>query len=160
MNEISVKEFLNKMKNLVNYSNNFTINYIDKNDEEILDLNKQQIFDGKQKTNKEINGEYSEFTERMNAGESFNFNGKSKTKKAGDTYFLLDSKEFFNSFKEKTNKDNFNIVADTLKKNKKGYTNLLSYGKDILGLSNENILNLQIDISKELTIDLQQNYFK
>lgn len=104
----------------------------------VLDLNRvEQLFKkGIDSVNDEI-GFYSEVTEQLSKGQSFGFGGDSgtKQKKAGEPIFLLDEGEFYKSFKIKIFNDGFTINADTLKDD--GTDLAQSYGKEILGLTNE-----------------------
>ena len=68
------------------------------------------------------------FTFRNSEGESF-----SRQKTSDDPYFLLDTGDFYESFKVKVFDDGFTIQADTIKDDG---TDLLTYG-DILGITNE-----------------------
>ena len=104
----------------------------------VLDLNRiNQLFKkGIDAVGDEI-GFYSEVTEQLSRGQSFGFGGDSgrKSKKAGEPIFLLDEGDFYRSFKVKVLDDGFVITADTLKDDGTDLVN--SYGKDILGLTNE-----------------------
>lgn len=108
----------------------------------IIDLNRfNQLFkESEQSTGAEIDGSYSRltglatsetnavFTFRNSTGDSF-----SRQKTQGESYFLLDSGDFYKSFKVKILDDGFTIQADTLKDDG---TDLLKYGS-LLGLTKE-----------------------
>jgi hypothetical protein len=68
------------------------------------------------------------FTFRNSTGETFK-----REKTTSDPYFLLDSGEFYKSFKVKILDDGFVVQADTIKDDG---TDLTKYG-EILGLTNE-----------------------
>ena len=70
-------------------------------------------------------------TYRNSKGETF-----SRTKDSGDSYFLLDSGAFYNSFDVEVSGNDFVIVADTIKTDKNGSTVLKDFGQ-ILGLTDE-----------------------
>jgi len=153
---MNFKDLSLKLNNLIDHSQDVCLDFIKQNEEQILDLNKGQIFDGKQSDNVTIDGTYSRFTETVNRGKTFSFNGKSKQKKEGETYFLLDSEKFFDSFSLKTENKAFIIEADT----QKPTVNLLEYGKDILGLSEKATNEIAEELVTELANDLNNNYFK
>lgn len=69
-----------------------------------------------------------------NLDRTFDLGGVSKKKIAGDSYFLVDSGDFFASFEIKVEDDGFIISADT---EKPDVDMLEEYG-DILGLTDEN----------------------
>jgi len=108
----------------------------------IVDLNRfSQLFkESELATGDFIDGEYSRrtgqitaetnavFTFRNSQGDSF-----SRQKKQGEPYFLLDTGQFYKSFKVKILDDGFVIQAETIKEDG---TDLLKFGK-ILGLTNE-----------------------
>jgi len=171
MNEISAKEFLNKMNNIENYSIEIALQIVKEEEEYITNYNKSQLFfDGKQSDGKHIQsvygtqkGLYSKATAKENSKVTFELFGRSKKKTAGKPYFLLQSGEFYNSFKIKIDKDSFAITANTLKEDEEGGLVDIRYtfGKNIIGLSETNIRRLKENkIIPQLTTDLQQNYFK
>ncbi len=103
----------------------------------ILDLNRrEQLF------LKGINslgvslGEYSLTTEGLSEGQTFTFQGESKSKLAGDSIILFDTGEFYNSFTLKILSDGIEFDADPIKE---GGDDLFQiYGVDILGLTESN----------------------
>lgn len=144
-----------KLKNITDFSQEFCLTIVKQDDEEILDLNRGQLFDSKQADDTEIEGSYSNYTVALNQGETFTFNGKSKRKEANEPYFLLDSGDFYDSFKLEIKKNAFIITADTQKDD----TNLLIYGKNLIGLNKNNISLLTEDLLKQLYKELNTNYF-
>jgi hypothetical protein len=107
----------------------------------ILDLNrKDQLFIGKVDADGKNFGVYSGFTEQINKGETFTFEGYTNTKKAGSPYFLFDTGGFFNSFRVKFVPTGFIIQANDEKIDEKtGEVVSLTekYGEKIIGLSDE-----------------------
>lgn len=130
-----LNEFVNLMQNLKSDFEteiNFSLN---KFATEILDLNKKQIFlDSKQANDKYIKGSYSKRTEQLNQGNTFTYNGISKQKKQGEGYILLDSNQFFSSFRLDIDKDTFKIQANTTKPK----VDLIQKYGDLLGLNDKN----------------------
>ena len=127
---------------------------------EILDLNRvNQLFDeGIQADGNDLNssnstqGVYSSYTEQVNKGRVFTYKGHSKSKIAGDKYFLYDSGFWFNSFKINASNNFFEIDAAPTR----GKTNMLDeYGSDILGLTDQSKQTLQ-----KLLIPLLQTKLK
>jgi hypothetical protein len=152
---MNFQEFSIKLRGITDYSQEFCLSIIKQDDEEILDLNRGQLFDGKQADDNDINGAYSRYTEAINQGETFSFNSKSKRKNFNETYFLKDTGEFYDSFRLKVEKDKFIITADTQKDD----TNLLIYGANLLGLNKNNLSLLTEDLLKQLYNELNKNYF-
>jgi len=165
MNTISAKDFLNKMNNIENYSIEIALQIIDSEADYVTDLNKNQIFfdsiqsDGKKITKiglETVDSFYSKTTELLNKGKSFRYKGISKKKIEGKEYHLKDTGEFFNSFKVKTDKDNFKIIS-----NKQNIDMQKNFGKNLIGLTKESIEFLKSEVLiPQLTTDLQNNYFK
>lgn len=100
--------------------------------QDILDLNKEdQLYDKGIDSTGDSLGEYSTATIEG----TVNFEGKKQKGQRFDHITLKDTGEFYDSFIFKNNKDNFEIEADTLKEG----TDLIdNFGKDILGLTDEN----------------------
>jgi len=105
----------------------------------IIDLNRfDQLFKESELADGGLLPTYSTFTAQINQGGSFNFTSSqgetfSRQKTQNDPIFLLDTGEFYKSFKVKILDDGFVVQADTLKDDG---TDLMTYGK-ILGLTNE-----------------------
>lgn len=100
--------------------------------QDILDLNKQdQLYNKGIDAKGDSLGEYSLST----IDGTSNFEGKKQKGQRFDHITLNDTGDFYNSFIFKNNKDNFEIEADTLKEG----TDLIdNFGKDILGITDEN----------------------
>ena len=103
----------------------------------ILELNRSgQLWQGLDAMGLELDG-YSPFTENLLEGDRanrFSYEGKSKSKRAGEPVFFFDTGEFYESFSIKIEKTRFFIVADTVKETQ----DLLNFG-EILGLSDESM---------------------
>ncbi len=114
----------------------------------ILFLNKSQLFDGEDSLGvslKQIGGGYSFTTEALSAGKSFTFAGKSKTKKQGESPFLLDSSDYYDSYNIKLGNGFFKIDSNPQKE----LTNLEdSYGDNLEGLQDKNIQKI-IDVIRK-----------
>ena len=79
-----------------------------------------------------------------------NFEGKKDKGQRFDHITLLDTGKFYKSFKVKVQSGGFEIIAD----GNRGDTNLLEdYGKEVLGLTDEN-LQLVIDAIKERLVPI------
>lgn len=111
----------------------------------ILFLNKSQLFDGEDSLGvslKQIGGGYSFTTEVLSSGKSFNFAGKSKTKKAGESPFLLDTGDYYDSYNIKLGDGFFRIDSNP----QKDQNNLEdSFGDNLAGLQEENLQKI-IDV--------------
>lgn len=104
----------------------------------VLDLNRiEQLFKKGIDSTGDIIGQYSATTEQLSRGQSYSFGGGSGTKRkvSGEPIFLLDEGDFYRSFKVKVLADGFVIQADALKDDGTDLTE--SFGKDILGITNE-----------------------
>jgi len=102
-----------------------------------------------------IGGPYSIGTQKITLGVSFSFEGLTKSKIAGESPFLFDTGEFYDSFDVKLSKDFFEITADAQKDD----TNLLEeWGEDILGLTQDNI-NILADVLKPQFIQIIKEQF-
>jgi hypothetical protein len=152
---MNFNELAIKLNNIIYFSKKFCLAIVKEDDEEILDLNRGQLFEGKQADGTDIEGGYSRYTEAINEGETFEFNGKTKRKNFNETYFLKDTGEFYDSFKLETKEESFVISANTQKPD----NNLLIYGKNLVGLTKENLQNLTIDLTQQLYKELNTNYF-
>ena len=126
----------------------------------ILDLNRlEQLFkkgiqsDGADlvSTNSSV-GTYGRFTEELNAGRSFTYKGVSKSKIAGQKYFLYNDGLWFNSFRFNPSLNYFEINADSTRDN----TNMLDEYGDILGLTDESKAMLSIKLIPLLQTKLKQ----
>lgn len=115
----------------------------------ILFMNKSQLFDGENSLGvslKKIGGGYSFTTEFLSQGRTFSFAGESKTKKEGDSPFLLDKRDYYNSYNLKLGDGFFVIDSDPQKED----TNLEDdFGKNLEGLQDENLQKLIDVIRKE-----------
>ncbi len=111
----------------------------------ILFLNKSQLFDGEDSLGvklEKIGGGYSFTTEFLSSGETFSFAGESKTKRAGNSPFLLDSGDYYNSYNLKLGNGFFVIDSDPQKED----NNLEDiYGDNLEGLQDENLQKI-IDV--------------
>lgn len=84
----------------------------------------------------EVIGVYAPITDITYDGQEFEFEGQTYEKIAFQPYNFVVTGEFFRSFKVVVYKDGFTIVADT----KKDADDLaIKFGKNILGLTEENI---------------------
>ena len=114
----------------------------------ILFLNKSQLFDGEDSLGvslEKIGGGYSFTTEFLNDGKSFSFAGETKTKNQGDSPFLLDSGEYYDSFKIELGNGFFVIDSDPQKED----NNLEdSYGDNLEGLQDDNLQKI-IDVIRK-----------
>jgi hypothetical protein len=114
----------------------------------ILDLNRSQLFKGENSLGvelKDIGGGYSFTTEFLNDGKSFTFLGGSKTKKQGESPFLLDTGEYYNSYTLKLG-NGFAIIDSNPQKDGNNLED--DWGSNLEGLNNEN-LKLLIDVIRE-----------
>jgi hypothetical protein len=122
----------------------------------ILDLNKSQLFDGEDSLGvslKNIGGGYSFTTELLSSGKSFSFMGKSKTKKQGDSPFLLDSGDYYKSYNLKLGNGFFKIDSNPQKE----FSNLEeSYGDNLEGLQEKNVQKLIDVIRKKFIQEVRQ----
>lgn len=122
--------------------------------EYILFLNrKEQIFDKGLNLEGDILGAYSLTTESLSAGQSYTFEGESKTKKVGEPFFLFDSGELFDSFQVKVDLEGVQIDAYTIKEDGKDLESL--YGC-FVGLNNESKSKL-VEFIKPLLIEWLKN---
>jgi len=100
-------------------------------------------------TNQNTPGVYSKVTEELNRGKSFSFGGQSKSKIAGERYFLYNEGEFFSTFVVIPLDDGFEIDANPIKQTDDGPLPMFEeYGKNILGLTDENLQEF-IDVFRE-----------
>jgi hypothetical protein len=111
----------------------------------ILYLNKSQLFDGEDSLGvslKQIGGGYSLTTEIESRGKAFTFAGESKTKKQGESPFLLDDGDYYDSYNLKLGDGFFKIDSNP----QKGIDNLEdSYGDNLEGLQDKNVQKI-IDV--------------
>ena len=114
----------------------------------ILNLNKSQLFEGENSLGislKKIGGGYSLTTEILSGGKSFSFGGKSKQKKQGESPFLLDEGDYYNSYNLKLGAGFFVIDSNP----QKADNNLEDkYGDNLEGLQDQNLQKL-IDVIRE-----------
>lgn len=117
----------------------FDVVSIDKTKQFILRLNRiDQIFESGESLDGNIIGFYSPVTESLTMGESFTYQGKSKRKKTGEPYFLVDSGKMFDSFSVMVDKTGFTITAYTIKDGK----DLETTYKPFVGLNDNSIEKL------------------
>lgn len=111
----------------------------------ILFLNKSQLFDGEDSLGvslKQIGGGYSLTTQILSGGKSFTFAGESKSKTAGNSPFLYDTGEYYDSYNIKLGDGFFRIDHNP----QKDQDNLEdSYGDNLAGLQDENLQKI-IDV--------------
>ena len=82
----------------------------------------------------DIGGGYSPVTEELSEGISFQYQGESNVKLAGESPFLFDTGDFYKSWTVTPNADGFSMDADPMKDG----TNLFDqWGINILGLTDE-----------------------
>ena len=119
----------------------------------ILNLNKSQLFAGEDSLGvrlENIGGGYNFVTEILNRGKSFTFQGESKMKLEGDSPFLLDSGDYYNSYNLQLGDGFFVIDSDPQKEDE----NLEEkYGSNLEGLQDQNLQKL-IDVIRTKFIEL------
>lgn len=121
----------------------------------VLLLNKSgQLFQNGIDATGTVIGEYSPVTEQLNEGKVFSFDGKRRTKKAGEPIFLYDTGDFYRSFKVVVKKDGFVIEANTNVEDGRPLDK--QFGKDILGLTNESKGIISKAIQKEVAKGILQ----
>lgn len=98
----------------------------------------------------EVIGTYAPITDITYNGQEFFFDGKSYEKIAFKPYNFIVTGEFFRSFQVVVYEDGFTIIADT-KKDAEDLT--IKFGKNILGLTEENINEL---VRKMLPLFIEQ----
>ncbi len=132
----------------------------------ILDLNRSQLFKGQDSEGKElgdIGGGYSFVTEFLNEGIKFTFNpkptkfgkvnGGSKGKEGGESPFLLDTGDYYDSYTLVTGNGFFQISSDPIKD---GQNLEDSFGDNLEGLQSENLQKVIDAIKKEFTKEVRQ----
>lgn len=120
----------------------------------IINLNRiSQLFEQGKDSSGNVIGYYSELTQVISAGQSFQFEGFSHQKIAGEPYTLLDTSYFYKSFTVILTENGFAIEADD---EKDGEYLTERYGQKILGLSIESkndlarhILNQVIELVRK-----------
>lgn len=119
----------------------------------ILNLNKSQLFEGEDSLGirlEQIGGGYNFVTEILNRGKPFQFGGQSQMKIEGESPFLLDSGDYYNSYNLKLGDGFFVIDSDPQKED----NNLEDkYGKNLEGLQDQNLQKL-IDVIRKKFIQL------
>jgi len=118
----------------------------------ILDLNRSQLFDGEDSLGvqlRDIGGGYSITTQFLNQGRTFQVNldgeTKSNTKEVGESPFLYDTGEYYESYTFNLGNGLFTITSDPIKDG----DNLEDrYGDDLEGLQDENLQKL-IDVIRK-----------
>lgn len=109
----------------------------------IIKLNKiEQLFKKGEDADNKVLGVYGEWAEFVN--ETRTIEGVSKKKTAGEPYNFYDSGFFFRSFNVRVYKDGFTITAND--ETESGVELARKFGKKILGLTNENISELNKNI--------------
>jgi hypothetical protein len=151
MDNSELHNFVKKLEQLEEVAQQELEFIVENSENEIITKNQEQIFIETSDVYGNKLGTYSEYTERVNENQTFTFNGVSKKKNAGDNYFLLDTKDFFNSFALITEPEQFTIVAQT----QKGKDNLINKFGAILGLNIEN----QMFFGKKWTENLTEILF-
>jgi hypothetical protein len=102
----------------------------------ILDLNRlNQLFKSGLDANNEFLGYYSENTEWITRGLTYQYGGLSSKKTSADHITLYDTGAFYASFKVRVEKDGFVILANSIVEDGNDLTEI--YGENIIGLSNE-----------------------
>lgn len=125
----------------------------------ILELNRvEQLFKKGVDDTDTVIGFYSAFTQQINDGKTFSFQGQTKVKKADQPIILFDSGTFYNSFKVKVYKDGFTINAN----DDKGGGVLLTkkFGQDILGLTQKSKNVLTKTIKTKMVAQVRKQVFK
>lgn len=102
-------------------------------------------------------GEYSPNTEDLNVGKTFTVNGLSKTKKAGDPYFLFDTGYFEFSFEIKTYDGGFTIFADDLKD---GVPLTNRFGEHLIKPTDESFKKISEFIAPIIVEEIKKKLFK
>ncbi len=114
----------------------------------ILFLNKSQLFEGEDSLGvslKNIGGGYSFSTEVISSGKPYTFAGESKAKRAGESPFLLDSGDYYDSYNLKLGDGFFRIDSNP----QKDQDNLEdSFGDNLAGLQDENLQKI-IDVIRK-----------
>ena len=131
----------------------------------ILDLNRSQLFKGEDSEGRElgdIGGGYSFTTEFLNEGVRFTFNpkssefgdveGGSKGKEEGQSPFLLDTGEYYDSYTLTVGNGFFQISSDPIKD---GQNLEDSFGDNLEGLQSENLQKVIDAIKKEFTKEVR-----
>ena len=113
----------------------------------IVDLNRiDQLFETGTDANDNFLGYYSEATELL-------FGGRDRNKTTADHITLKDTGAFYKSFFVRIYKDGFTIVANSMKDE----TDLTEvYGKDIIGLNEENLQQLIEKVKVKLIAEIRR----
>jgi hypothetical protein len=122
----------------------------------ILFLNKSQLFDGEDSLGvklSKIGGGYSLTTEFLSGGKTFTFAGKSKTKKAGESPFLLDDGDYYNSYNLKLG-DGFFVIDSNPQKEDNNLED--SYGDNLEGLQDKNLQKIINVIRKKFIEEVRK----
>jgi hypothetical protein len=121
--------------------------------DEIIRLNtSEQLFEGIDSKGNPLDV-YSPTTEVLNLRFTFNYEGKSKKKIAGQPAFLFDEGEFYTSFQVDVDRNRILIKADPIKDD--GNNLFDEYGNDIIGLTDESKRKLS-----EMAVIEYQNYWR
>ena len=105
----------------------------------------------------DIGGGYSPVTEELSEGISFQYQGESNVKLAGESPFLFDTGDFYKSFTVTPNEGGFAIDADPMKDG----TNLFDqWGINILGLTDESTELLQNFLLVALAEEIEARFNK
>jgi hypothetical protein len=136
-----LKKLCNNVKNLNSYKILLTI-WADKEVQSyILDLNRlNQLFRSGVDSNNDFLGYYSEFTELITNGKSYQYGGLSSKKTSADHITLYDTGAFYASFRVIVQLDGFKVYANSIVDDGNDLTEI--YGENIIGLSNESTTDL------------------
>ena len=105
----------------------------------------------------DIGGGYSPVTEELSEGTSFQYQGESNVKLAGESPFLFDTGDFYKSWTITPNAGGFSIDANSMKDG----TNLFDdWGINILGLTNESTRLLQEFLLTALAEEIEAQFNK
>jgi hypothetical protein len=147
MNNKELYDFAQNMKNLLSVAEIETANIVENSENDIILKNKEQIFVKGETVEGDDLGTYTRFTEQINENQNFTLNGLNKQKIEGEKYFLLDTGDFFNSFKlQKKNEKQFEIVAQV----QKPQVNIIEKFGNVIGLQQENENEITKNIVPEL----------
>ena len=105
----------------------------------------------------DIGGGYSPVTEELSEGISFQYQGESNIKLAGESPFLFDTGDFYKSWTVTPNSEGFSIDANPMKDG----TNLFDeWGINILGLTDESTELLQNFLLVAMALEIEARFNK
>ena len=128
----------------------------------IIGLNtREQLFinreDSEGRKLRDIGGGYSPVTELLSEGISFQYQGESNVKEAGESPFLFDTGDFYKSWTVTPSEGGFAMDADPMK----GGTNLFDdWGINILGLTDDSARLLQEFLLTALAQEIEARFNK